>query len=145
MYFSSQANLYGIKALLYCLLLYPQQGEVSITVGDQMKDFFFFCDINLQDTGSFEITSGSIDSFICFFHLSLLWLLHCWAMSFLLSEWRRESSFVRRGILLSFLPLSYMVEEENDILMCLIFLPCRSLSRAFKAKSDLPYSYEQVR
>lgn len=64
-----------------------------------MKDFFF-CDINLQDTGSFKITSGDIAFFICFFPLRLLRLLHCWAMSFFLSEWGSKSFFVTSGILL---------------------------------------------
>lgn len=32
--------LYGIKALLCCLLLQHQWGKVSKTVGEQMKDFF---------------------------------------------------------------------------------------------------------
>lgn len=128
-------NLYGIKALLYCLLLQHQWGKVSKTVGDQMKDFFF-CDINLQDTGSFKITSGDIAFFICFFPLRLLRLLHCWAMSFFSVRMREQKLFCNKWHSAFCLPLSPMDEEENHI---------HNVSFSYFPSTRLPYSYEQVR
>lgn len=75
------SDFYGIKALLYCLLLQHQWGKVSKTAGEQMKDFFL-CDINLQDTGSFRITSSDTVFSNSLFPLCLPRLLRCQAMFF---------------------------------------------------------------
>lgn len=119
------SDLYGIKALLCCLLLQHQWGKVSKTVGEQMKDFFL-CDINLQDTVSFRIISGSIAFFDYFFSLCLLQLLHCWDMSFLLSEWQSESLFVTSDILLSVCHCPARMRKKEYNHMPLIFLPFMS-------------------